>query len=198
MIYVGFWKRFAAVLIDGVILLIPSLILMHPLYGAGSILVGLAYKPVFEASPISATPGKALLGMVVLTEGGDRISLRTSLIRYLGSIVSGCLLLIGYLIQPFTPKRQTLHDFFAGTVVVERPAADVNYFRVWWAEMQAIFNGARAVSSDSAPRTYDATPAPRSTSVATAEIESLFKLYQAGALTEAEYQEKKAKILAQF
>ncbi len=51
--------------------------------------------------------------------------------RYL----SIALLMLGYLIQPFTPRKRALHDFVAGTVVV----AQASYSRVLLAVMLLIF-----------------------------------------------------------
>lgn len=134
MEYAGFFRRLGATIIDGLILLVPSLILSGMGGSAGfgiSILIGVAYKPIFESSTLSATPGKALMDMAVVSEAGNPINFKTALIRYLCSFLSMLALYIGYLMQPFTGKRQTLHDMIAETVVIRRKSEDVNYFTVW-------------------------------------------------------------------
>ena len=141
MNYSGFWRRFGAHIIDGAILTIPSLILagMGPV-GALGIFLGVAYYPVFESSSMCATPGKALLNMIVLSEGGERLTFKKAVIRYFCRFLSALSMCIGYLIQPFTARRQTLHDLIAQSVVIERKAEDVNYFHVWLAQFKEIVN----------------------------------------------------------
>lgn len=134
MEYAGFFRRLGAMIIDALILVVPSLILSGMGGSAGfglSILIGIAYKPIFESSAISATPGKALMDIVVVSEAGNQINFKTALIRYLCSFFSMLALYIGYFMQPFTAKRQTLHDMIAETVVIRRKTDDVNYFTVW-------------------------------------------------------------------
>ena len=145
MTYSGFWRRFAAYLIDGAILLIPGLILggLSPFYGPGiglQLLPGLLYYPFFESSVLSATPGKALMGMVVLTEAGDRLSFKKAVIRYLCRFLSILLLCVGYLMQLFTSKRQTLHDMLSESVVIDRVSPDLNYFVVWKDQFKDVVN----------------------------------------------------------
>jgi uncharacterized RDD family membrane protein YckC len=188
MIYASFWKRWLATFIDALIMVVPGLILGRLIPVIGGVLFGLFYKPIFESSSLSATPGKALVGLVVLTESGQRLNPKQAMSRYGLAFLSGLMLGIGYLMALFTAKRQTFHDMAVGTVVIYREAPEVNYLQVWWSQVKSVFG---AVS--------DALPSASSeTSQATREIESLFKLFQAGALTEEEYREKKAKILERF
>jgi hypothetical protein len=39
-------------------------------------------------------------------------------VRWFGRFASMILLMAGYLMQPFTPRKRALHDYIAGTVVV--------------------------------------------------------------------------------
>jgi uncharacterized RDD family membrane protein YckC len=71
-----------------------------------------------ESSAWQATLGKRVLGVVVTDLAGDRISFGRATGRYFASQISCAIFLIGYLMQPFTKKRQTLHDKIAGTLVV--------------------------------------------------------------------------------
>jgi uncharacterized RDD family membrane protein YckC len=145
MNYSGFWRRYAACFIDGMALTIPGLLAGGVLrnYPAGlsaNIILGALYYPVFESSVLSATPGKALMGIVVLSEAGERISFKQALIRHLCRYISMLICYIGYLMQPFTAKRQTLHDMISGCIVVERASEDLNYFLVWKDQFKDIAN----------------------------------------------------------
>ena len=143
--YAGFWRRFLASLIDG-ILISFALSLLNPVLGlmltpvidegataddlwralaawlaaytALCIALSWLYHAVMESSPWRATLGKRALGMVVTDLRGNRISFGRATGRYFARFVSGILLGLGYLIQPFTAKRQALHDMIAGTLVV--------------------------------------------------------------------------------
>lgn len=143
--YAGFWKRFAAALIDGVILSIVggfiggiigfilgvvmgsagisirviSLVGMVVGYGVGIILNWL-YFTLFESSKKQATPGKMALGIIVTDMSGNPISLGRANGRYWGKVVSGLILLIGYLMAAFTQKKQALHDIMAECLVVNK------------------------------------------------------------------------------
>lgn len=143
MPYAGFWQRFIANFIDGLILLIPSALAsstgsLPTSFGFG-IILGILYKPVFESSALMGTPGKAILGLVVENEsGGGRITFKTALVRYFSSYISTIMLYVGYLMQPFTSKRQTLHDMIAETVVLKKDTLDLNYFVVWRDQLKDI------------------------------------------------------------
>lgn len=65
------------------------------------------------------TPGKHALGIrVVRASDGGAVSLRQSVIRCLGYTVSYAALGCGFLMAIFHPRKQALHDLFAGTVSV--------------------------------------------------------------------------------
>ena len=78
------------------------------------------YEALLVSSSYQATLGKKAVGIVVTDLQGRRISFLRATGRHFGKIVSEMLLLIGYLIQPFTPKRQTLHDIMAGCLVLRK------------------------------------------------------------------------------
>lgn len=145
MNYSGFWRRLVAVTIDSLIQAIPALVFtgLSRNYAtsmiAGAIL-GFLYYPIFESSIMSATPGKALMGMTVVNLAGERINYKTALVRFFSRYLSLLLLYVGYLMQPFTEKKQTLHDMIAGTVVVDYKSDDINYFTAWLDQFKAIFN----------------------------------------------------------
>lgn len=186
MNYAGFWRRFAAMLIDGLILLIPWMIVSFVLPVLGGVMLVFLYRPFFESSAIMATPGKLFMGLVVANEQGERVTFKQAVIRWLVSWVSGLCLGIGYLMNLFTPKRQTLHDIVAGTVVLKREQSQVvDWVGVWTAEFKRVFN----IGENAMSQVFS------SSASATTTLENLHRLYQQGAITEAEYNAKKEELL---
>jgi uncharacterized RDD family membrane protein YckC/type II secretory pathway pseudopilin PulG len=141
----GFWLRFAASLVDGFIvtggcvLAIGAFSLFAALLaGAGVVepgaaaalgviafwlllLVGQwAYFALMESSARQATLGKQALGLAVTDLEGERIALGRATGRFLGKILSGIPLNLGYVMAAFTARKQALHDMVAGTLVVRR------------------------------------------------------------------------------
>jgi|SRR3989338_11623103 len=123
--YGGFWIRFVAALLDGIILGIPNAILQFSLmWGTGS--VALSYIPtiaivvltIYLDGNVGGTPGKLILGLRIVNEQGTTIGIPRAILRYIGKIVSGMILLIGYIMIGFTQKKQGLHDMIASTYVV--------------------------------------------------------------------------------
>lgn len=145
MNYSSFGRRLIALVIDSCIMALPSLLFTGMSRNivtsmvAGAVL-GFFYYPIFESSIMSATPGKALMGMTVVTVAGERIDFKTALIRWACHYLSLVLMYAGYLMQPFTEKKQTLHDMISGTVVVDFKSEDINYFKAWGDQFKAIFN----------------------------------------------------------
>ena len=72
-----------------------------------------------ESSSWQATLGKKVLGLVVVDENGQRISLAKGIGRYFGKILSALIVLIGFIMVAFTEKKQGLHDMLAGTLVLK-------------------------------------------------------------------------------
>ena len=54
---------------------------------------------------------------------GRRIGLGRSALRYVASWLSAVVLLVGYLMVPFTRRSQAMHDMIAGTLVVDAATA---------------------------------------------------------------------------
>jgi len=147
-VYAGFWLRFAAYLIDTIILglvfvplgaslgivlaasgsmdsdLMPG---VNGLLNAGSILAGWLYSSLLESSSWQGTVGKKLVGLRVTDLNGNRISFGKATGRYFGKILSGMICLIGFIMAAFTEKRQALHDQLAGTLVLSGPATFPQY-----------------------------------------------------------------------
>lgn len=142
MNYAGFWIRVGAYLIDFVILigvqLALSIVTGSSLLDESSpqslgfanllsLLISLAYFVGFEGSEKQATPGKMALGLIVTDASGGRISWGQAVGRYFAKILSGALLLIGYIMVAFTEKKQGLHDLLAQTYVVQGKPGSVGY-----------------------------------------------------------------------
>jgi len=139
--YAGFWLRFVAAFIDGIILSPVNIILMlalgvpilpdqaaqqPPNPGAEmlvniiSILVAWLYHSLLESSDKQGSLGKMALGIKVVDEQGRRISFGRATGRHFGKIISGCLCLVGYIMAGFTERKQALHDMMAGCLVVRK------------------------------------------------------------------------------
>lgn len=130
--YAGFWIRFIAIIIDTIIIAIVTAILGAIISGAMgpggasttvsmivNLITGIAYFAGMESSDKMATIGKQAFGLRVTDMNGHRISFGRAVGRYLAKIISGIILLIGYIMAAFTKKNQALHDMIAGTLVVK-------------------------------------------------------------------------------
>ena len=129
--YAGFWRRFWAALIDGIILGIAGTVLglpfgsadpANPELNASNVIVfvlGIAYYVFMESSERQATLGKMALGLKVTDLQGGRITPGVALVRYLAKFLSAIILLIGYIMAAFTARKQALHDIIAKTLVVK-------------------------------------------------------------------------------
>lgn len=135
----GFWWRFLALFIDIIILSVVNAVLFgvdggiptagHPqdrqpaiaaLEGVGCFLVSWLYFALSTASPWCATPGKKLLGMVVVDRNGRRISFARATARHFASFLSTLLFGLGYLMVAWSVSKRSLHDRIAGTQVMRR------------------------------------------------------------------------------
>jgi len=145
--YAGFWVRLAAVVVDALVLVAGALVI-GIITGAIGFFLGMRlpearsvlgerlaavatlaavwlYFAFLESSPAGATIGKQAFYLQVLADRGhQRISFLRASWRWLARWLSSASFLLGYLIQPFTPRKRALHDLLAGTVVIARaPAA---------------------------------------------------------------------------
>ena len=91
-----------------------------------------------ESSDAQATLGKRAVGLIVTDMQGERLSFQHACLRFVikqlfsfvsllssflsHNIVSTLFLMsiVGYLIQPFTPKKQAFHDMVAKTLVYKK------------------------------------------------------------------------------
>jgi uncharacterized RDD family membrane protein YckC len=145
-VYAGFWLRFAAYLIDTVIMLLVfvplgallgvilarsgnqdfELLVAAPMR-VGSILAGWLYGSLLESSSWQGTIGKRVVGLRVTDLSGNRISFAKATGRHFGKILSSLICLVGFIMAAFTEKRQALHDMLAGTLVLSGPAIVTQY-----------------------------------------------------------------------
>ncbi|MBV9462607.1 MAG: RDD family protein [Verrucomicrobiae bacterium] len=133
--YGGFWIRFLAKLIDGVILWIANtavnFAVMMPLGALGSrgqfgglmityavnITIGASYVTFFLGK-YGATPGKMATRLRVVRPDGSPITYMRALGRHFAEILSSMILLIGYIMAAFDDERRTLHDRICDTRVI--------------------------------------------------------------------------------
>ena len=138
--YAGFWLRWVAMILDGIILgcLIglpfniiqvmamggmehfgePQPLAQSLFWTFAGMILNIIVFAAFEASPWQATPGKKILRIRVTDLDGDRLTFVRAAGRNAGKIVSGVILLIGYIMAAFTEQKQALHDIMAGCLVV--------------------------------------------------------------------------------
>ncbi|MCA1321570.1 RDD family protein [Bacillus tianshenii] len=116
--YIGFWRRFFAYFIDGLILGIPASILFGDGGNAVVFLLGWIYFGAMESSGMQATLGKRMLGMKVVDKRGYRLSFGHAVGRHFAKIISYITLCIGFLIVGLDEKKRALHDHIAGTLVI--------------------------------------------------------------------------------
>ena len=118
----GFWRRFAAALIDGILLGIVSGILRAILGTGGGYALGtlitIGYFVYFHGTT-GQTPGNAALSIrVVGKDDGATIGYGRAFVRWLVSLVSGFVILIGYLWMLWDSEKQTWHDKAVNAVVI--------------------------------------------------------------------------------
>lgn len=89
------------------------------LFVFGIIVMQWLYFAILESSEKQATLGKRAMRLVVTDVDGGRISFGRATGRYFGRILSGMIFMVGYIMQPFTEKKQALHDMIASTLVLK-------------------------------------------------------------------------------
>lgn len=118
----GFWRRFGAAFLDGIILGIIELLLRGVLKSVGAVLallVSIAYYSYLEGGASGQTLGKRALGIRVISlDDGGPIGYGRGFIRWIGRIVSAIPLLLGYFWMLWDKESQCWHDKFASDVVV--------------------------------------------------------------------------------
>jgi uncharacterized RDD family membrane protein YckC/type II secretory pathway pseudopilin PulG len=139
--YAGFWRRFAALFIDGLIVAGCSVgvaVVFGVLamigssefttgavvgYYLASFVIQWLYFALSEASPHQATIGKRALEIYVADAAGQRISFGRATGRVFAKWLNALTLGIGWLMAAFTSEKRALHDYVAGTIVLARDDA---------------------------------------------------------------------------
>ena len=172
-------RRFVAMLLDTIILIVPMVVFNFVIPIAGPFLITLIYQPILEASPVQATLGKRAMGIMVTTVKGERLTVGMAFLRYLVAAGSACALFLGHFVAFFSVRKQALHDLVADTVVIRGIVNDVNPADAWKNTLVSIFSqGNGQTSSEVLNR-----------------IEKLQELKKSGAISEEEFNRLKAEIL---
>ena len=147
VVYAGFWRRFAASVIDSFLIGMATLPIALPLgFAIGafsasqedaagslfaslmlqgviqlfSLVVTVTYFSCFHASRLMATPGKLAVGIKVVRGDGQRLTMGRSIGRGFAYYLSVLTFYIGLVITAFTQRKQALHDLICDTLVVDR------------------------------------------------------------------------------
>lgn len=139
MLYAGFWIRFAALLIDGLILGGLNLILHIPMammvpMAEENPTAFLAYMPImmllqlaipaafdiFFVGKYGATPGKMACRLRIVESEGGKVTYARAIGRHFAKYISMITLYIGFLMAAFDDEKRTLHDRICDTRVVRR------------------------------------------------------------------------------
>ena len=149
VVQAGFWKRFAAMVIDGLVTAAASWAIQIPLFilagiGAGSqlmslgsslgvvllsytitLLVPLFYFAWMHSSAAQASLGKMAVGIKVTRGSGERISFWRAFGRYAAYALTVILSLglgglVSALTTGLTERKQALHDMMCDTLVVDK------------------------------------------------------------------------------
>lgn len=141
--YGGFWRRFWALLLDGLILGVVNFAVssilglvfgshmvttpgqvwsgaMLTYFGLSfliNVCVAIAYQ-VFFLTRSGATPGKMALGVKVIKADGGPITAGLAVGRYLATILDSVILGIGFLMAGFDREKRALHDHICNTRVI--------------------------------------------------------------------------------
>jgi uncharacterized RDD family membrane protein YckC len=142
--FAGFWRRFAAWLIDVVIvtvLTVPMAFALiwvmealhgdlrmklgHARYLAGLVSVfswaigGWIYNARQMSSSRQSTIGKRCFDLRVLNSRGHGISFAQASARHFAEYLSAFIGFAGFIMAAFTTRKQALHDIVADTIVVQ-------------------------------------------------------------------------------
>ena len=137
MHYGGFWIRFAARFIDGIILWVAQMV-VSMLGGAVAAVLGEAASvmmrlliPIlqwaiaisyatFFVGRFAATPGKMACGLRVIVSDGSRVSYLRAFARYWADMLSMFTLFIGHIMAAFDREKRALHDHICNTRVIRK------------------------------------------------------------------------------
>lgn len=141
MAYAGFWIRFGAKFIDGIIiglvnyglifiigfLLSATTLRTNPshafiligIYQVIGLTIGASYSCWFLGR-FAATPGKMACGLKVVSSAGSPVSYAKGFGRYFAEMLSSIILCIGYIMAGFDSQKRALHDRICDTRVIRK------------------------------------------------------------------------------
>ncbi|MCP4958610.1 MAG: RDD family protein [Actinomycetia bacterium] len=123
----GWWRRFGAVVLDGIIVGIPSGIVLSSMGGgiagdALSDLLNIAIVALYSILMIGSrgqTVGKMATGIIVVRDGSPApVGYGLAAGRYFAGFLSAIPCFLGYLWPLWDDKNQTFHDKICSTLVV--------------------------------------------------------------------------------
>lgn len=124
--HASFLVRFAALVIDAIVVSVVSSIFsrfgstnMSFVGSLPGLLVGALYYILMWTYWNGQTLGKKALSIKVVRTDGKAVDLQTSLLRYVGYLVSGIFLCLGFIWVLFDERKQGWHDKIANTFVVK-------------------------------------------------------------------------------
>lgn len=121
--YASFWKRLTAYNIDLTVLVLVlfplSMIIEdnNTFYGICFVTV-IGYHAGLESSRYQATLGKRYHGLRVMDKEGQPLTFVVALMRILLKFISAAIALGGFTMIAFNKRKQGLHDYILGTIVV--------------------------------------------------------------------------------
>ncbi|CAM3932960.1 RDD family protein [Alkalicoccus chagannorensis] len=128
----GFWRRVAAALVDGIFLTVLIVLFAFAVFGefaaeerllqafeGGLTLVYFLLVPVLW---YGYTLGKKALGVRIVKQDGSRVTIGTTLLRYVVSglvysLTAGIALIVSAFMIGLRKDKRAIHDFIAGTYV---------------------------------------------------------------------------------
>ena len=157
---IGFWQRTVAFLIDKILLYLTSFILFLIgilairsgfqlcgdvlsieiftkltgnfliFYSIMTLLIDVLYFTYFHGTT-GQTIGKKILGIKVVQSTGEPMTPGIAFLRWVGYIISGLILYLGYIWIAFDREKQGWHDKIAGTYVIKEQS---------WPDRSTLFN----------------------------------------------------------
>jgi len=133
MVYGGFWIRFLAKFVDGILLQLVGLALRllvglflsptndpTPFFIVNwicSLLIGASYATFFVGK-YGATPGKMACRLRIVRPDGAKVTYLRALGRHFAEILSSITLGVGYIMAAFDEEKRSLHDRVCDTRVI--------------------------------------------------------------------------------
>jgi uncharacterized RDD family membrane protein YckC len=123
----GFWHRFGAFFVDGLLLLVPYTIVVAA-DGKGTgvdvwMLASVTYFTLLEGRSRGQTLGKRIFRIRVVDQvTGGPIGRGRAFVRWIGLWISFFVFLLGFLWMLWDPEKQTWHDKLSKSVVVPTSA----------------------------------------------------------------------------